>query len=213
MNIALFGATGGTGRPFLEQTLEAGHSVKAQVRTPAKLTVTHPNLQVIRGDILDANSVREVVEGADAVVSALGVNKLGKNTILSDGTKNILEAMRHHGVTRSVWVSSLGVGDSRAEERRAMSRFFTYFFKPVVLRNVFADKEKQETYIMASQDDWTIVRPSGLTNDAKTGEYKVDFDPEQEKLSGRISRADVADFILETLESASHLRAAVAVSN
>ena len=211
MNIALFGATGGTGRPFLKQALAAGHTIRAQARTPSKLDITHPNLSIIKGDILDAGSVREVVEGTDAVVSALGVNKLGKTTTLSDGTKVILESMRRHGVTRSVWVSSLGVGDSQAE-MQAMSKFFTYFFKPVVLRNVFADKERQETYIMASKGDWTIVRPSGLTNDSRTGEYKVNFDPKKEDMSGRIPRADVADFILKVLEQNSHLQEAVSLS-
>jgi len=207
MNIALFGATGGTGRPFLEQALAAGHSVKAQARTPSKLDITHPNLHVIQGDVLDADSVRDVVEGTDAVVSALGVNKLGKSTVLSDGTKTILEAMRRHGVTRSVWVTSMGVGDSQAP-----SKLFAYFVQPVVLRNVFADKERQETAIMVSKGDWTIVRPSGLTNDAKTGEYKVNFDPEKENMSGRIPRADVADFMLQVLEQNSHLKEAVTLS-
>ena len=207
MNIALFGATGGTGKPFLEQALAAGHSIKAQARTPSKLNVTHPNLHVIQGDVLDADSVRNVVEGTDAVVSALGVNKLGKNTILSDGTKVILEAMRRYGVTRSVWVTSLGVGDSQAP-----SKVFALLFQNLVLRNVFKDKEQQETYIMASKGDWTIVRPSGLTNDAKTGEYKVNFDPDKESLSGRIPRADVADFMLKILEQNSHLRQAVSLS-
>ena len=208
MNIALFGATGGTGKPFLEQALAAGHSIRAQARTPSKLDITHPNLSILQGDVLNADSVRDVLNGTDAVVSALGVNKLGKTTVLSEGTKRILEAMRHHGITRSVWVSSLGVGDSQAP-----SKLFAYLFQNLVLRNVFADKERQETAIMASKGDWTIVRPSGLTNDPRTGEYQVNFDPENTKgLSGRIPRADVADFMLQVLEHSSYLKEAVSIS-
>jgi putative NADH-flavin reductase len=202
VKLLVFGGTGGTGREIVAQALSQGHVVTAFVRNPAALTTKHENLRVVRGDILDYPSVEAAVRGQDAVLSALGVRKLRKNTILSDGTKNIIRAMEQHGVKRFVCESSLGVGDSKEQ----LGWVFNFLLIPLFLRNVFRDKETQEQHIRQSQLEWIIVRPGALTNGPRTGFYRSGFSSTDRTIKGKISRADVADFMLKQLADDTFLR-------
>jgi putative NADH-flavin reductase len=202
MKLLVFGATGGTGREIVAQALEQGHVVTVFVRNPAAISTKHDRLKVAQGDILDYPSVETAVQGQDAVLSALGVRKLSKNTILSDGTKNIIQAMERHGVKRFICESSLGVGDSRGQ----LGWVFNVFIIPLFLRNVFRDKEAQEQYIQQSSLEWVIVRPAALTNGPRTGAYRSGFSPTDRTITAKISRADVADFMLKQLTDDSYLR-------
>ena len=135
------------------------------------------------------------------MLSALGVRKLGKNTILSDGTKNIIAAMETHGVKRLVCMTSLGVGDSKDQP----TRVFRAIIRPLLLRNEFIDKEEQERLIKASKLDWIIVRPTGLTNGPHTGTYEHWVGEPKSPITNRISRADVGDFMLKQLMEDTYL--------
>src|SRR4051812_15125462 len=99
MNLTIFGATGGVGREVVTQALDTGHHVTAYVRSPAKLTDTHPNLTVTGGELTDADAVRRAVRGADAVISALGpsLDRKATGMPLVDGTRTIVDAMRAEG--------------------------------------------------------------------------------------------------------------------
>jgi putative NADH-flavin reductase len=202
MKLLVFGATGGTGREIVAQALDQGHVVTAFVRNPAALTTKHERLKLAQGDVLDYASVQAAVPGQDAVLSALGVRKLRKNTVLSDGTKNLLRAMEQHGVKRFVCESSLGVGDSKGQ----LGWVFNLFIIPLLLRNIFRDKEVQEQYIKQSNLDWIIVRPAALTNGPRTGVYRSGFSTTERTIKGKISRADVADFMLKQLTDDTYLR-------
>ena len=202
MKLLVFGATGGTGREIVAQALERGHVVTVFVRNPAAITTKHDHLKVVQGNVLDYPSVEAAVQGQDAVLSALGVRKLRKNTILSDGTRNIIHAMERHGLKRFICESSLGVGDSRGQ----LGWVFNIFIIPLLLRNVFQDKEAQEQYIQQSSLEWVIVRPAALTNGPRTGVYRGGFSPTDRTITAKISRADVADFMLKQLTDNSYLR-------
>src|SRR5580698_4760836 len=115
MKILVLGSTGKTGLELLEQGLEDGHEVTAFARRPEAVALKHAKLRVLKGDILDRASVTAAVEGQDAVLSALGVRQLGANTVLSDGTRNVIQAMQQSGVRRLIVESSLGVGDSAGQ--------------------------------------------------------------------------------------------------
>jgi putative NADH-flavin reductase len=156
---------------------------------------------VVQGDVLDSRSVEAAVQGQDAVLSALGVRKLRKNTILSDGTKNSIQAMERHGVKRFICESSLGVGDSRGQ----LGWVFNIFIIPLLLRNVFQDKEAQEQYVQQRSLEWVIVRPAALTNGPRTGAYRSGFSPTDRTITAKISRADAADFMLKQLTDNSYL--------
>ncbi len=115
--------------------------------------------------------------------------------IVSEAAKCILAAMEREATKLFVCESSLGVGDSKGQ----LGAFYTYFFIPVLLRHVFADKEVQEKAIQCSHVQWVIVRPGALTNGPKTGKYRDGFAVSDKTIRGNISRADVADFMLRQL--------------
>ncbi len=208
MKLLIFGATGGTGRQLVVQALEQGHDVTAYVRVPAKLNIQHPKLTVVPGNILNAAAVLAVVFGKDAVLSALGSRRAGLLDLVQ-GTRYILDAMHQCDVRRSIWISSFGVGKSL----RQMSWIARHVIVRGFLRTAIEEKEIQESLIMASEGDWTIVRPGGLTNGPRTGRYRIIPGDSTEKI-GRpvISRADVADFILKNLTDSPYVRQAVGLT-
>ena len=206
--LLVIGATGGTGEQIVGQALERGLEVTALARDPAKVRVTHPNLRVSRGDVLDPATLDAAVEGQEAVVSALGHRRLfSPSRVQSDGTRNVLHAMSKHGVHRFVCETSLGLGNSVGR----MGLPGTLFFLPVFLAIYFWDKARQEQVIAASDREWVIVRPGILTNGAKRGTYRHGVDAGSYILPGRISRADVADFMLNQVTDDAYLRRAAGV--
>jgi hypothetical protein len=125
-----------------------------------------------------------------------------RTTALSDGTRNIVRAMEKLGVKRFVCESSLGIGDSKGQ----LGALYNYLIIPVLLRNIFADKEVQEKLIKESLLDWVIVRPAHLTNGPHTGKYRSGFTAGDKSIQAKISRADAADFMLQQLGSDDYLR-------
>jgi len=192
MKVLVVGSTGGTGRELVKQALEQGHEVTAFARTPEKVGIAHPNLRIAKGDVTDFASVERAVVAQDAVLCALGTKVITKNTIQSEGARNIIRAMQQHGVRRLVLESSLDVGDSRGQ----LGFFFAHVIRPTLLRKIFEDKELQEKIVGESPLEWIIVRPAMLTNGPRTGAYKAGFAPTDRNITRKISRADVADFML-----------------
>jgi putative NADH-flavin reductase len=203
MNLVVFGATGGVGRLVVQEGLERGHHVTAVARNPAALAGTHNRLTVVPGDVRDPTAVSSAVAGQDAVVWAVGGHDalrtmLARSQRSADlctaGTTNILEAMEHHAVRRLVAVSSWGVGESIVR----VPLFFRFVIFPLVLRDELADKERQEALIRASMLDWTIVRPSRLTDGPKTGRYRTGS-ALRYHTSAHLSRADLAVYLISIL--------------
>jgi len=142
---------------------------------------------------LDYASVEDAMRRQEAVISALGHKQFFRPTrILSDGTRNILRAMEAHGVSRFVCETSLGIGDSAGR----MGASYTLFVIPLILPFYFWDKTRQERLIAASGAEWIIVRPGALTNGERRGTYRHGRHVGHFLGTARISRADVADFML-----------------
>ena len=208
LRVLIIGATGGTGRQLVTQALERGHEVTAVARNPAALDITHPRLKVLRGDVLDSASLDPAVRGQDAVLSALGHKKFfPPNRILSDGTRNVLRAMEAHGVSRFICETGLGIGDTTGR----MGLYYTMFVIPVILPAYFLDKTRQEQLIAKSRLNWTIVRPGALTNGELRGKYRHGSRIGSFVTTMKISRADVAHFMLNQLTDDTYLRAAPGV--
>jgi putative NADH-flavin reductase len=206
--VLIVGATGGTGRQLVTQALERGYAVTALVRDPSRLQIDHAQLTVIRGDVLDEGSVEAAMRGQEAVLSALGHKRYFHPTrILSEGTRNILRAMETHDVSRLVCETSLGIGDSAGR----MGLYYTLFVIPVILPFYFWDKTRQERMIEESRVEWVIVRPGVLTTGDKRGRFRHGRHVGGFFMTVRISRADVADFMLDQLTSETYLRAAPGV--
>ncbi len=205
LNVLVIGATGGTGRQLVMQALERGHHVTALVRNPAALGIQHERLHVMRGNVLDVTGLDEAVRGQDAVLSALGHKRFfGPTRILSDGTRNLLRAMETYGVRRLVCETALGIGDSAGR----MGLYYTFFVILVILPFYFWDKTRQERLIAASHVHWIIVRPAALSNGPRRGRYRQGRRIGSFLWTARISRGDVADFMLNQLTDDTYLRAA-----
>lgn len=168
MKLAIFGATGKTGIQLVKQALEKGHQVTAFVRDPLRLPVEHGQLNFVRGDVFDPANVAEAVQGQDAIICALGSSELKKTTVRSKGTTNIIQAMKEHGVQRLLVVTAMGTGDSWDT-----LSLVNKFFYATLLKSSREDHEAQEAAVKESGLDWTIVRPSGLTDEPRTGVYEV----------------------------------------
>jgi putative NADH-flavin reductase len=206
--VLIVGATGGTGRQLVEQALERGHIVTALARDPSALRVEHPRLRVMQGDVLDYPSVEAAVRGQEVVISALGHKRFFQPTrILSEGARNLLLAMETQGVPRLVCETALGIGDSAGR----MGLGYTFFVIPFILPFYFWDKARQERLIAASRVNWIIVRPGVLTNGARRGRHRHGRNIGSFLSTARISRADVADFMLNQMTDNTYLRAAPGV--
>ncbi|HLE33455.1 MAG TPA: SDR family oxidoreductase [Bacteroidota bacterium] len=209
MKVLVFGATGGTGRALVEQALEQGHTVTAFARNPRKIKIVHERLTVAEGNVLDFDAVDRAVQSHDAVLSALGHKRwFIRTTILSRGTRNIITAMEKHGVKRFICETSLGVGDSLGR----LGLLYTLFIIPFITFFYFRDKARQERLIKGSSLEWVIVRPAQLTNGKKRGVYRHGAKIGSYLFTQRISRADVADFMLRQLNDDSCLRQAVGIA-
>lgn len=200
MRLIVFGATGTIGRHLVDQALSQGHLVTAFSRQPSALRVDHQNLTRQAGDVLDASAVADAVQGHDAVLIALGAGR--KGTVRSVGTRHVVEAMERHGVRRLVCQTTLGAGDSRA----LLNFFWKRIMFGLLLREAYADHEAQEAIIKQSDLDWVIVRPAAFTDGPATGACKHGFPPTEKNLKLKISRADVADFMLRQLTDDTYLR-------
>jgi len=210
-SVLIVGATGGTGRELVTQALERGYLVTALARDPAAVQINQINnarLRVVQGDVLDYPSLESAVKGHEAVLCALGHKQYFRPThILSKGTGNLLRAMNAQGVRRLVCETALGIGSSAGR----MGLYYTFFVLPIILPFYFWDKTRQEQAIAASLADWVIVRPGALTDGARRGRYRHGADIGSFLMTVRISRADVADFMLNQLTDNTYLKAAPGV--
>lgn len=204
MRVVVFGATGGTGLQLVKQAQEAGHHVTALVRPRTKFPMQHEQLRILQGDVLDPACVDAAVTGQDAVLSALGTNQRGPVTICADGMKSILTAITTHGPRRLVAISAYGAADSH--HRNLYNSSLWTFMKQKMI-----DKEHMEELIKQSDVDWTVVRPAALTDGPRTQRYHTGTDLHM-KISSKISRADVADFMLRQLTDTTYVHKAPAIT-
>lgn len=210
MKIVLLGITGDTGRSYAEQALAHGHHLSAIARTPAKVTLTHPNLQVVQGDVLTTASLIAPFADSDAVISCVGVsNPLQARkgtTVYSAGTHNIVAAVRQSQCKRLIVVSSAGVAP-----RKGAPLLYKLLVKPFFLEPAYRDMRLMEDFLRSTPLDWTIVRPPLLTGKPLRTDYRLladhNFDDDQP-----LPRASLAHFLLAETESPRFLRKIVAIS-
>jgi putative NADH-flavin reductase len=194
MNILVFGASGKTGRELVKTALAANHYVTAFVRNPAKLEVSHQNLKIIQGDIINSERVEQTVAGHDAVLSALGAASPFKyDYSIVEGIASIVKAMEQTKVRRLIYMSAINVKESRGN-----AGVIIKFLAPILLRTESAGHEAREKIIKQSDLDWTIVRPAALTN-GPSKPYRRGENVKANGISATISRVDVADFMVQQL--------------
>lgn len=214
MRATVFGGSGRTGRLVVEKALERGFEVIAVSRAPRYLGETLPDvsaagpgrLHVLRGDVLDLSSVESAIEGSECVLSTIAPplhrHVIRPTTVYSVGIANVIRAMRTFGVRRLITVSSAGVRNGDPSH----PPFYRYVLKPLLFdRALYEDMRVMEGMVESSDLDWTIVRAAGLTDHPPSGRYRVGAGQLPDGGS-RISRADLADFLLQQLEERTHER-------
>jgi len=211
MRIVIFGANGRTGRLVTRLALERGHHAVVVTRRPDEFPFADPHLTVAGADVRDPSSLPEIVRGADAVLSSLGVPfRLRRIDTYSVGVANIVTAMRDVGVRRLAVVSSTGAYPypNRIDPPAALR-----FVEPVITRTIgkstYDDQRRMENIIRDSDLDWTIVRPSGLFDLPQPTDYVAgEVDP----IGGFTARIDLADYLVALAGDDSHAGKTVVVS-
>src|SRR3989440_3729219 len=222
MKLTIFAATGGIGRQLLDQAVAAGHDVTAVARNPENLPATPA--RVVTADLAAAGaaSLKSAVEGADAVLSALGARTKTDTGVAARGTRAITEAMRASGVRRVIVVSAAPIGTVPSPGRPHPPRHdpgdgfvIRYLANPIVkraLREHYADLARMEDVLRDSDLDWTIVRPPRLTGKPVTGRYRTAYGQNLRR-GVFVSRADVAHYMLSALDRPETFRQTVGVAN
>jgi putative NADH-flavin reductase len=207
MQIIVFGASGSVGKKIVAQALGMDHTVTAFLRNPESLSeMQHRNLKLVKGDVLNAASVETAMPHHDAVFCALGDGR--KGVVRAEGTRNIIRAMEKNGIRRLVCQTTLGSGESREN----LNFFWRNIMFGAFLKKAYLDHELQERYIKQSHLDWTIVRPAAFTDGEATGKFKRGFSNSEKNLKLKISRSDLAIFMLQQLKDDTYLRKCPGIS-
>ncbi|PFG36171.1 kynurenine 3-monooxygenase [Flavimobilis soli] len=203
MKICIIGGSQGTGARLAALATAAAHDVVVLSRRGA----APEGATALTGSATDLGPVTQAVTGADAVIVTVGGAK-GVHHQRTAVTRTVVEAMRASGVRRLLVQSSLGAGGSAVQLPRAM-RGITM----LALAKPLADHDEQEATVTASGLDWTIVRPSGLTDKPATGTWTALEVGQPGTLRGTIPRGDLAAFMLELLTDDAAVGKAFGVSS
>jgi len=202
MRLLILGATGGTGRALLSEGIERGHDLTAFVRSPQKISLSHPRLKVLAGDPLDFRQLAGALPGHDAVLVAFGPRTLRRSTIRQDFGQALVTALKQTAVRRVIAVSSALLFSPAG--------ILPFLLKHMVFRNALRDSAEMERRIQTNELTWTMVRPPRLTDGPKTGKIRVD-DGRLPLGRTRISRSDLASFMVTEAERCDYLRRVIGV--
>ena len=211
MHLSVFGATGATGRLLVQQALDRGHHITALARNPAKLGIEHARLTVVGAELSNQDAIDEALRGSDAVLSLLGPRDKARDRPLTCGTERILAGMRRYGVRRCIsGVSTAAARDplDRVDVRLELLLGCIRF----LFRDVYVDAMWAAELLRASALDWTLVRVPMLTNGPRTSSVNVGY-LGHGVLGPRLSRANLADFMLRQLDDEDFVRRAPVVSD
>jgi putative NADH-flavin reductase len=211
--LVVFGSTGALGRQIVSCALDRGHHVTAVARNPSAIGEQRGQLTVLQGDVLAPATLGPAVAGHAAVILAIGGSNAARDrrtpsSTCSEGTSNVLAAMAAHDVSRVVAVSSWGVGDSRPRA----PLFYRLVIFPLAIGEELVDKARQEELLRSSDVDWTIVRPSRLTNEPARHRMAV-AERLRYSIRASVSRADVARFMVDAVGDERLSRRTVEISD
>ena len=208
MRLLIAGASGRTGRLLLERALDRGHDVTALVRDTSSRPEPGPRLTVVVGDVLVPETLEPAVRGQDAVVSMIAPRPRTNGRVYVEGTRNLANAAVRAGVHRFVVVSAEGAG----ADTGTLTLAYRLVMRIPVVARLYPDIAVMEDELRARCDlDWTVVRPPILTNGRGGGAVRQTMGP---VVAGglRLSRADLADYLLGLVESGDHVRESVAIA-
>jgi putative NADH-flavin reductase len=200
MKVAIFGASGETGTLLTERSLAAGYEIAALLRRPAEFAL-RDRVRVVEGNAFDAIAVRQTIAGADVVLSALGARTRRREDVLERAVPLIVAAMRETGVRRIIALGSAGAKEDSLKLQPAYRRWISEkILYTTLLKWPVASQVAQWKTLSASNLDWTMVMPPMLTNGKGRGVYRIDGEA-LPRNGSRIARADVAQFMMQQIDS------------
>jgi putative NADH-flavin reductase len=231
MNIALFGASGATGRLLLQRCFAGGHNVTALVRSPEPFRTLltrsglpiestdsgRPSIHIVSGNAFDPEAVRQTVQGADVVFSALGARSLKKEDVLERAVPLIISAMQEtasqpRSLRRIIVLGAAGALPAALDKQPAWRRWvFQNVVYNTILKWPIASQISQWQNLSRSDLDWTMVMPPMLTNTPGHGSFRIDGEA-LPRNGSRISREDVADFLMQQIDSPQWIRKGVYIT-
>lgn len=211
MNITVFGGTGTSGLLTIEKALKFGHHVKAYARNPEKITLQHPNLTVVKGELDEYQKIEDSIRGANAVVSLLGPKAKSKDTVIANGYKYIVAAMKKNGVKRLVTAVSTSYRDP--EDKFDFMVSFGIIMLKIIGASILKDIQEMGDVIRKSQLDWTMARLPMLKDSPATEKVHVGYTGDGRFNFFKLTREDLADFLISQLSGQSYLNQAPAISN
>lgn len=209
MNLIIFGATGGTGKELIRQSLEMGHSVSVFVhKNIDSLGDLASKVMIFYGDVKNYNEVNSAIKGADVVLVALGTIPGKNDSMLSNGTKNIVKSMIENNVKRII----VETGAALVDDKKSLPAIWRLTSSMPLMKTMFDDKRLQEDAVINSGLDWFIVRPVNLTNGEQTNDYIIS-ESIKKGMTFKISRSDVASFMLQHAISDEWIHRPAVISN
>ncbi len=209
LRLAIFGATGLTGRFVVQKALSQGNQVVALVRDPNRIAITHPSLTVIGGSPIVRDDVDRCVGGAHAVIHCLGIGGKGnglQSTLISDSVGVILSVMEERGVPRIVCMSNVGAGGSGTWfANRIVIPLFLRWLIPII-----EDKNRMEAMLARSKVQWVSVR---LPNIVEGPEKPIRVSSDGRGIGLSITANSVAGFLLEQVASSRFVYSTPSIGN
>ena len=211
MKITIFGATGRTGSEVVRLALTRGYNVVAFVRDSRKVNIESPKLEIVQGELSDRERIRTAIKGADCVISALGPTGKPSDEELSIGIENILSVLEECGIKRFIVLSTTSYQDPLDQDsfRFRMRRSMIRRGRPLTYEQI----NKYSQLVRDSNTDWTLVRIASLLTDKPLSKHVRAGYLGKDKLGSKLSRIDLAWFMLEQIDSTNYIRKAPAVSN
>lgn len=209
MRFLLLGASGGVGRRLLVRGLERGHAIRAQTRDATHLDDAPASVEVVVADPTDTGALRALVVGQEAVVFALGTAPGRRTTLFSDVTAKLIVAMQAEGITRLIAITGVGAGETRGHG----GLLYDWIIYPLFTRPFYEDKERQERLIRQSTLDWVLVRPAPFRTNPDATPLQAITEVKPETRLTRITRDEVATFVLDQLVDDRYLRKAVFIGH
>lgn len=211
MNITIFGGTGATGLLLIEKALKSGHSVTVFARTPSKISIKNDNLRIVKGELTEPNKIEEAIKNADAVISVLGPTPKTKGLVIADGIKNIVNTMKKNGVKRLIATATPSFKDNNDKFQFGFA--FGVFMVKALIKDSYNNIVLTGKYISESGLDWTIVRLPMLSDKPAGKKINAGYAGDGTVSLFSLSRAGLADFLLEQLEDKKWLNKSPIISN
>lgn len=207
--LLVIGGTSGIGLETVKLALTRGHHVTAMARRPERMSLTHPKLTMLKGDVTEPADLLPALADTQAIVFTIGINPTREPvSVFSNGAKQLLSLMKADGSQQLLMVTGIGAGDSRGHG----GFFYDKILQPLLLKTMYEDKDRSEALIRQSDLPWTIVRPGFLVDTDSAANYRV-IESMEGVTSGDIARADVAHYLLWAIETGSDTGKTIFLSN